>query len=275
MGKVKYKKISGEMEKITAPNLNQQNTRKSIYSTSTEVSEHYILSIKNLIPFKLQARSLFSEKSIEELAESIKQHGIRQPLTVVPSPSYLDKYEVVSGERRLRAAESIGLEKVPCIIIKNYSDAEEIALIENIQREDLHPIEIGRALRKILDKNETLTNVELAKRIGVSKQYISDCLSYCKIPTDICEKIIQEGIKSRDVLRGILKQENKKDLLEKFSNQDQKISQKSIFRITKIKDSFNFQYNGLKKMSKSDLRDLKEKIDKVFYDLSNFDTRIS
>lgn len=267
MGKVKYKKISDEIEQITAPVHKEQKTRKSIYSASAEVSEHYLLNIKDLIPFKLQARSVFSDKSIEELSESINQHGIRQPLTVVPSPTCPDKYEVVSGERRLRAAEKIGLTKLPCIIIKNYSDAEEIALIENIQREDLHPIEIGESLKKILENSTSLTNVELAKRIGVSKQYISDCLSYCKLPRDVRLKLIQEGIKSRDVLRGILKQENKKEFLDKVTSTTNKTSQRSLFRITQAQGAVNFQYNGLKKLSKEELRDLKDQIDKVFYDL--------
>lgn len=267
MGKVKYKKIPDELEQMTAPLHKEQSTRKSIYSASAEVSEHYLLSIKDLIPFKLQARSVFSDKSIEELAESINQHGIRQPLTVVPSPTHSDKYEVVSGERRLRAAEKIGLEKIPCIIIRNYSDAEEIALIENIQREDLHPIEIGEALKKILDKNSSLTNVELAKKIGVSKQYISDCLSYCKLPCDVQSRLVQEGVKSRDVLREILKQENKKEFLDKLAGSSQKTSQKSLLRIMQSHGSVNFQYNGLKKLSREELRDLKDKIDKIFYNL--------
>lgn len=267
MGKVKYKKISSEVEQMTAPVHKEQNTRKSIYSASAEVSEYYILNVKDLIPFKLQARSVFSDKSIEELSASIDEHGIRQPLTVIPSPSCPDKYEVVSGERRLRAAEKSGLTKVPCIIINNYSDAEEIALIENIQREDLHPIEIGESLKKILEKNTSLTNVDLSKKIGVSKQYVSDCLSYCRLPGDIRVRLIQEGIKSRDVLRGILKQENKKEFLNKVASTKNKTSQKSLFRITQAQGAVNFQYNGLKKLSKEELRDLKEQIDKVFYDL--------
>lgn len=267
MGKVKYKKISEEVDKATAPVQKDQFTRKSVFSSSAEVAEHYLLSIKDLVPFKLQARSVFSDKSIDELSESIQKYGIRQPLTVVPSPSKGEKYEVVSGERRLRAAEKIGIKKVPCIIIKNYSDAEEIALIENIQREDLHPIEIGEALRKILDKNTSLKNVDLARRIGVSKQYISDCLSYCKLPVEVRNKLIQEGVKSRDVLRGFLKQDNKKEFFETYQESIKKPSQRSLFRVIETQGDMNFQYNALKKMSRDDLRDLKEKIDKVFYDL--------
>ncbi len=269
MGKVKYKKIPKDLESIVAPVLKGQHTRKSIYSVSAEVSEHYILSVDVLVPFRLQARSNFSDKEIEELSQSIKRHGVRQPLTVIPSPTQSEKYEVVSGERRLRAAKKIGLDKVPCILIQNYSDAEEIALIENIQREDLHPIEIGVAFKEILRKNKDLTNSDLAKKIGVSKQYVSDSLSYCKIPKDICKKFIEKGIRSRDILRSVLRKENQKEFLEKIiSKKGIEHPSISILRITKLGESFNIQYNGLKKISEEELKNLKKELDKIFYDIS-------
>lgn len=268
MGKVKYKKISKDLESIVAPVLKEQHTRRSIYSESVEVSEHYFLSVDSLIPFKFQARRVFSEQQIEDLSRSIQQHGIRQPLTVIASEDNKEKYEVVSGERRLRAAKKIGLTKVPCIVIKNYSDAEEIALIENIQREDLHPIEIGRAFKDILSRNENLTNTELASKIGVSKQYLSDCLSYCKIPEEVQKKLIEDGVKSRDFLRIVLKEENPEKLFIKNADKPKKISSPlSLLRVTKSGDSYNFQFNGLQKIDKENIVILKRKIDELFIDI--------
>jgi len=135
-------------------NVNNQTnkTRSSIYTENFK-GEFYNISVDKLIPFKNQARKIFDEKSMLNLAKTIKEHGIRQPLTVIPSDIREGCYEVISGERRLRAAKSIGMEKVPCIIIHDMLKAEEIALIENIQREDLHPVELLKAFSNLLHNN--------------------------------------------------------------------------------------------------------------------------
>src|SRR3990167_3970784 len=102
MAKVKYTKISPELEMLATP-VASQNSRVSI-GFEDEVGEFYYFSVEDLIPYKNQARSIFDEAEIEKLAETIKTHGIRQPLSILKSRIIPDKYEVVSGERRLRAA---------------------------------------------------------------------------------------------------------------------------------------------------------------------------
>ena len=139
MAKVRYRDISPELEKLATP-VSSQNSRVSI-GFEDEVGEFYYFSVDDLIPYKNQARSIFDEDEINKLSDTIKQHGVRQPLSIIKSKIVLDKYEVVSGERRLRAAKLAALKKVPCIIIKDEKDADEISLIENIQRQDLHPLE--------------------------------------------------------------------------------------------------------------------------------------
>src|SRR3990167_11470488 len=136
MAKVKYTKISPELEMLATP-VASQNSRVSI-GFEDEVGEFYYFSVEDLIPYKNQARTIFDEEEINKLSETIKEHGIRQPLTILKSINSPNKYEVVSGERRLRAAKLVGLKKVPCIIIRDERHADEISLLENIQRQDLH-----------------------------------------------------------------------------------------------------------------------------------------
>ena len=119
----------------------------------TQRSEITYLSIEKLLPYRNQARTIFNEEELNALASTIKEHGIRQPLTVLRVATEEDDvaFEVVSGERRLRAAKIASLSKVPCIIIDDHQKAEEIALIENIQRQDLHPVELARSLKLLTE----------------------------------------------------------------------------------------------------------------------------
>ena len=140
--KIKYRKISEALERLTVPEI--KNSRLGI-GYEEKVKEFYMINVENLIPFKNQARIYFDDKEIENLSESIKRHGIRQPLTIIPYEDNKGIFEVISGERRLKAAKIVGLNKVPCIIIHDRNIAQEIAIIENIHRQDLHPIELGLA----------------------------------------------------------------------------------------------------------------------------------
>lgn len=260
MAKVKYKKITENLDAIVAPEIQQKKPRDSLYSTTANVLEHYALDISVLIPFKNQARKHFKNEDIQELSESIKSHGIRQPLTVIRSQEIPDKYEVVSGERRLRAAVMASLRKVPCIIISDYSEAEEIALIENIQREDLHPIEIGEAFLRLLNSNQELSQSSLAQKLGVTKQYVSDRISYCKLPNHIKEHAIKNNLFSRDALRQLLKEVPSEDI-----NQNPVLTTKktlkrtaSVLRVSMKDDVYKYQVNGLRKLSLSDLYSIRE-----------------
>lgn len=134
-----------------------------------------------------QPRKVFDKKSLDELAESIKNYGIIQPLLVKENG---DSYIVVSGERRLRAAKIAGLEKVPAII-KDIDEeiSDKISLIENIQREDLNPIEEAKAFRYLLDEYN-LKQEDLAKEIGKSRQYVGNTIRLLNLDSRVIDLIL-------------------------------------------------------------------------------------
>lgn len=133
-----------------------------------------------------QPRKEFSAEAIRELADSIKEHGIIQPLIVRKS---IKGYELVAGERRLRAAKEAGLQKVP-VVIKQYTDQQlmEIALIENLQRENLNPIEEAEAYDKLME-HYNYTQEELAKKIGKSRPHVANILRLLQLPQKIRELV--------------------------------------------------------------------------------------
>lgn len=134
-----------------------------------------------------QPRRNFSEEKLQELAASIKEHGVLQPIILCQTT--LGNYSLVAGERRYRAAIMAGLDVIPAVI-KDLSSAEtlEIALIENLQREDLNPIEEARAYKNLLD-DFSFTQEELAKRVSKSRPTITNMLRLLKLPEEILEKI--------------------------------------------------------------------------------------
>lgn len=132
-----------------------------------------------------QPRTIFDEESLRELSESIRMQGILQPLLVRQHPEEIEKYQVLAGERRLRAARIVGLPTVPCIVIQaEEARAMEIALVENIQRADLSPIEEARAF-KYLAERFTLTQEEIASRVGKSREAVANALRLLLLPPEI------------------------------------------------------------------------------------------
>lgn len=148
------------------------------------------LKISELQPNREQPRREFDEKSLAELADSISQHGILQPLLVRP---FLDGgYQIVAGERRFRAARMAGLTEVP-VVIRDLSDSEtmQLALIENLQREDLTPVEEARGYKQLMD-NYNLKQEDIARVVGKSRPAIANSLRLLSLPDDILE-LISEG----------------------------------------------------------------------------------
>lgn len=136
-----------------------------------------------------QPRKEFDEQSLREFADSIKEHGVIQPIIVKKS---IKGYEIIAGERRTRASKMAGKETIPAII-REFTDQEmmEIALIENIQREDLNPIEEAEALAKIIESNG-MTQEEAAKKFGKSRSYITNILGLLSLP-EKTKKYVREG----------------------------------------------------------------------------------
>ena len=150
------------------------------------------IPIAQIRPSRYQARTQFDDDSLQELADSIKAQGIIQPITV--REYGLDNYELIAGERRLRAAQLAGLTEVP-VVIKHINDKTAMAmgLIENIQRENLNPIEEAQGLRRLIDEFE-LTHETIAQAIGRSRSTITNSLRLLKLPAPIQDMMAQHHL---------------------------------------------------------------------------------
>lgn len=172
------------------------------------------VNIDYIIPNRFQPRLTFDEKSLNELASSIKEHGIIQPLVL---RRLGDKYEIIAGERRYKAAQLAGLTEVPAII-SNIDDnkSAEIALVENVQRRNLNSLEEAKSYKKILDK-EGLTQDELAKKIGVSQSTIANKLRLLNLTSEAQDALMNDKISERHArsLLSVTDPEKQKALLNK------------------------------------------------------------
>lgn len=159
------------------------------------------IKISEIRPNPYQPRKIFDEEALNELASSIKEHGIVQPIIVKKS---IKGYELVAGERRTKAAKIAGLETVPAIV-RDFDDEQmmEIALIENIQRENLNPIEEAMAYDSIL-KSSNITQDELAKKFGKSRSYITNSLGLLRLPDDT-KKYVEDNKLSMSHARALSK----------------------------------------------------------------------
>lgn len=158
------------------------------------------VNLESIVPGPMQPRTNFDEAALENLAESIRTHGIVQPLLVRRRG---EVFELIAGERRWRAAKLAGLTRVP-VLVKDVADQNllEIALIENIQREDLNPIEEAHAYKRLIE-NVGLTQEALATRVGRDRSYITNYLRLLKLPDDL-QQLVIEGRLSTGHARTIL-----------------------------------------------------------------------
>ncbi len=163
------------------------------------------LPLEDVLPNRFQPRIKFSEDAINELSESIKEHGVIQPIVVRPVG---DRYEIIAGERRFKASTLAGLQTIPAIIINlNDKDSAEVALIENVQRQDLTPIEEAISYKKILDMGY-LNQENLADKIGKSQSSIANKLRLLNLDEEVQEALLNGKISERHA-RSLLKLTNK------------------------------------------------------------------
>ena len=257
--KIKYKQVSENLRQMVDP-TRTSNTRSSM-GLEKAVGEYFFISVDDLIPFKNQARQIFDEDDIKSLAESITQYGIRQPLTVARSDTQTNKYEVISGERRLRAAKVAGLVKVPCIILNDSHQVEAIALIENIHRQDLHPLELGLAYKKALDAGIFATKLELASKVAISKSSVSENIQLAELPESVRDYILKNNITTREHLREFISRHNagvsiETDILIDSGIRNTK-SAKSVLRVLHSADGMKFQDAGIRKLDHRAKQELK------------------
>ena len=150
------------------------------------------IAVSKIVPNRFQPRRVFDDEKLAELAQSIKEHGLTQPIVVVYDAG-LDKYEIVVGERRFRASQLAGLTEIEAIIHKHLDDKQmcALALIENIQREDLNPIETALGYKSLMNKFE-VTQTDLASYCGKSKAAVSNALRLLELPAEI-QQALQDG----------------------------------------------------------------------------------
>ena len=171
------------------------------------------LRLNEICPNRYQPREKFAQAQMEELVSSIKEKGVVQPILVrwkPPEAAGSGGYELIAGERRLRAAREAGLEKIPAII-REVADREmlEISLLENIQREDLNPIEEAEAFRRLMEEFE-LTQEELARRLGKERSTVANILRLLGLPPEV-KKEVREGAISAGHGRALLALPNDKE----------------------------------------------------------------
>ena len=176
----------------------------------TEGSPAQTLRISEIEPNRDQPRKNFDDESISVLADSIKQHGVLQPLLVRP---YGSGYQIVAGERRWRAARMLGLSEVP-VQVKELSDIEtmQIALIENLQRENLNPIEEAKGYNELIE-NYDMTQEEVAKTVGRSRSAVSNSMRLLSLPGEVLE-MLEKGDISVGHGKALLSFDNEEKMLE-------------------------------------------------------------
>jgi len=222
------------------------------------------IPLSQLVVNPNQPRKTFHENTISELAESIKEHGVLNPIIVRPSGEI---YEIIAGERRFKAAGQAGLKEIPAII-KKASDEDSwiISLIENIQREDLNDIDRASALRE-LKKSLNLSWIELGKRIGLSKRRVLELVSLLDLPDEIKEDIRQKKLTGKHgrALRLLLGQAEVLRNCYNFIKEKNLTSNESLELIEAVKGApertIEESYNELKNLKSKKTKTKKEDIE--------------
>ncbi|WP_130292701.1 MULTISPECIES: ParB/RepB/Spo0J family partition protein [Fictibacillus] len=218
------------------------------------------VSVKELRPNPYQPRKVFDQKAIDELKESIQEHGILQPILARKS---IKGYEIILGERRFRAASEVGLKTVP-VIIKDYSEEKmmEVALIENLQREDLNPVEEAQAYQKLIDHLK-LTQEELASRVGKSRPHIANHIRLLQLPKPVLE-LLSNGLITMGhgrALLGLKKKSKMQQVVQRITDdglnvrQLEKLIQDINMNVSRGTKKKTVQTNVFFKEKESSLRD--------------------
>ena len=213
---------------------------------STPKDEIISVKLSELRSNPYQPRKIFDQEALDELAQSIKEHGVFQPIIIKPS---IKGYEIVAGERRVKASIQAGLHEIPAIV-RDFNDTEmmEIALLENLQRENLTCIEEAEAYKKI-SESLNLTQEELAKRIGKSRSYITNTIGLLTLPNETKELINNNKI-SMGHAKILSKLENHEQINELTKRIiDEGISVRELERITSSQETF-VRKNVIKKQKK-------------------------
>ena len=210
----------------------------SLLGESSKNIETNKIAIKDIVRNKFQPRKNFNKDSLAELTNSIKEQGVIQPIIVRPSASLDGKYEIIAGERRWLASQNAGLHEVPTVIL-NVDDVKslEFAIVENVQRQDLNPIEEARGYQRLVD-DFSYNQEKLSKFIGKSRSYIANSLRLLSLPDEVLSMVEQENL-SAGHARSLIGLNNSVDIAKKIIQKKLSVRQAEVlarqFRNKKFK----------------------------------------
>lgn len=245
------------LDSLITDKVSTKPAGKTVEKPESEASGAIMLSITKVEPNRDQPRKKFDEDALLELAESIRQYGVLQPLIVQKKENY---YSIVAGERRWRAAKLAGIKEIP-VIIKTLSNQEimEISLIENIQREDLNPIEEAQAFKRLLTEFH-LKQDEVAERVSKSRTAVTNAMRLLKLNEKVQQMVIDEMLTTGHAraLLGIEDQEQQYAVAQKIF--DEKLSVRDTEKLVK-------SLQGDKKKKKESAEKIDPKLEAVYHDL--------
>ena len=209
--------------------IDEQTTQTSQLIAKQETNGITFLPVESLRPGKFQPRRIFTPEMLNDLVESIKVKGVLQPLLVRQIGN--DVYEIIAGERRWRASKQAGLTQVP-VIIKDFNDEEtlEVSLIENLQRQDLNPLEEAQGYQRLLDEFHR-TQEELASVVGKSRSHVANTLRLLELP-DTVKKYLEQGAITAGHARALLNSKNPEKLARKVIDQNLSVRQTEQLSVT-------------------------------------------
>lgn len=240
----------------------KEETKTKVIEKKVIVKEpsETVLKINDIEPNRNQPRTFFDEDTLEELADSIKQYGVIEPLVVTKKD---DHYEIIAGERRWRAAKKAGLKEVP-VVIKKFSDEEAkvVALIENLQRENLNPIEEALGYQSLI-KEHSLKQDEVAKKVSKSRVAVTNSLRLLKLDERVQKMVIDDMISGGHAraLLGISDGEKQYSIAMKAF--DEKLSVREIEKLVRDIDKAPKEKTVKKPQNDFIYRDMEEKLKSV------------
>tara|TARA_X000000950_G_scaffold43876_1_gene49410 strand:- start:5802 stop:6680 length:879 start_codon:yes stop_codon:yes gene_type:complete len=208
------------------------------------------INIKNISPNPFQPRIDFEKNSLLELSNSIKEHGIIQPITVRKMGR--DHFQIISGERRFQAGKIAQIIEIPCYIrIADDKEMLEMAIVENIQRKDLNAIEIGLSYQRLIDECQ-LTHEELSNKVSKNRSTISNFLRLLKLPTEI-QKAVRDGEISMGHARAILSLKNNSEMIDAFLKiKSENLSVRSAEEL--LRKKISYKRNAFERLSNYETR---------------------
>lgn len=201
MSEIKTRQGSGYLKQLYATARTTVDSTHSHLKGLTTFLVNFV-PIEQIDPSEHQVRTHFDEDEISALSHSIREHGVFQPILIIQNG---DRYQVIAGERRLRAAQKAGLERIPARVLASQDKVtQEIALRENLDRVDLHPIEEGEGYLTLLEAGAYTSHESIATAFGKPKSRITECIGFTRLPLETKNALFQNGLKNRSLLRELL-----------------------------------------------------------------------